>query len=182
MSSGLLSKNPPWLGGTEEEGEGGTNLNSSIEIYTLPCVKQIASEKLLHNTGSSALCSVRPKGVGWSGWEGGSRKMKKKVVQSCLTLCNRVDYTVHGILQARILEWVAFPFSRGSSQPRDQTQVACIAGRFFTRWATGEAQENWRGRLKRDAIHIYMHIYTHSWFTLLYGGSQHNIVRQLSSN
>ena len=47
--------------------------------------------------------------------------------------------TVHGILQARILEWVAFPFSRGSSQPRDQTQVSHIAGRFFTSWATREA-------------------------------------------
>ena len=44
-----------------------------------------------------------------------------------------VDYTVHGILQARILEWVAFPFSRGSSQPRDQIQVSHIAGVFFTR-------------------------------------------------
>jgi len=43
-----------------------------------------------------------------------------------------VDYTVYGILQARILEWVAFPFTRESSQPRDQTQVSCIAGRFFT--------------------------------------------------
>ena len=47
-----------------------------------------------------------------------------------------MDYTVYGILQARILEWVAFPFSRGSSQTRDQTQVSCIAGRFFTSWAT----------------------------------------------
>ena len=45
--------------------------------------------------------------------------MKVKVTQSCLTLCHPMDYTVHGILQARILEWVAFPFSRGSSQPRD---------------------------------------------------------------
>ena len=44
-------------------------------------------------------------------------------------------YTVHGILQARILEWVAFPFSRGSSQPRDRTQVSRIVGRFFTSWA-----------------------------------------------
>ena len=53
-------------------------------------------------------------------------------------------YTVHGILQARILEWVAFPFSRGSSQPRDQTRVSCIAGRFFTSWATREgAQPKW---------------------------------------
>ena len=50
--------------------------------------------------------------------------------------CDAVDYTVHGILQARIL---AFPFSRGSSQPRDQTQVSRIAGRFFTSWATWEA-------------------------------------------
>ena len=45
-----------------------------------------------------------------------------KVTQSCPTLCDPNDYTVHGILQARILEWVAFPFSRGSSQPRDRTQ------------------------------------------------------------
>ena len=54
-----------------------------------------------------------------------------KVVQLCPTLCDPMDYTVHGILQARILEWVAFPFSRGSSQPRDRTQVSCIAGRFL---------------------------------------------------
>ena len=45
--------------------------------------------------------------------------MKVKATQSCLTLCNPMDYTVHGILQPRILEWVAIPFSRGSSQPRD---------------------------------------------------------------
>ena len=55
-----------------------------------------------------------------------------KVAQSCPILCDPRDSTVLGILQARILEWAAFPFSRGSSQPRDQTQVFCIAGRFFT--------------------------------------------------
>ena len=55
-----------------------------------------------------------------------------KVAQSCLTLCNPMDYTVPGILQARILEWVAFPFSRGSFQPRDRTQVSRIADGFFT--------------------------------------------------
>ena len=54
-----------------------------------------------------------------------------KVVQSCLTLCDPMDYTVHEILQARILERVAFSFSRRSSQPRGRTQVSCIAGRFF---------------------------------------------------
>ena len=47
---------------------------------------------------------------------------KVKIPQSCLTLCNSMDYTVHGILQVRILEWVAFPFSRVSSQPRDRTR------------------------------------------------------------
>ena len=57
--------------------------------------------------------------------------------QSCPTLsdpmnCSSPGSSVHGILQARILEWVAIPFSRGSSQPRDQTRVSCIAGRFFT--------------------------------------------------
>jgi len=50
-----------------------------------------------------------------------------------------MDYTVHGILQARILEWVAMPSSRGSSQARDLTQVSCTAGGFFTVWATKEA-------------------------------------------
>ena len=54
--------------------------------------------------------------------------------QSCATLCDPMDYTVHGILQVRILEQVAFPFSRGSSQPRNQTQVSLIVGGFFTSW------------------------------------------------
>ena len=57
--------------------------------------------------------------------------VKVKVAQLCLTLCNPMDYTAHGILQARILE-LAFPFPRGSSQPRDWTQVSPTAGRFFT--------------------------------------------------
>ena len=52
--------------------------------------------------------------------------MKVNVIQSCPTLCDPWDYTVHGILEARILERVAFPFSWGSSQPSDQTQVSHI--------------------------------------------------------
>ena len=67
-------------------------------------------------------------------------KVKLKVAQSCLILCDYMDYTVHGIIQARIVEWVAIPFFGGFSQPSDQTQVSCIAGRFFTSWATREAQ------------------------------------------
>ena len=67
------------------------------------------------------------------------------VAQSCLTLCDLMDYnppgsTVHGILHARTQEWVAIAFSRGSSQLRVWTQVSCIVGRFFTVWATREAQ------------------------------------------
>ena len=72
-------------------------------------------------------------------------QLKVKVALSCLTLCDSIGYIVHGILQARILERVAFPFSRESSQPRDWTQVSCIAGGFSTRWATREAQEYWSG-------------------------------------
>ena len=74
-----------------------------------------------------------------------SALVKVKVIQSCPTLCDPMDYTVQGILQARILEWVAFPFSRGSSQPMDETQVSHIASGFFTSWATKEAQEYWSG-------------------------------------
>ena len=59
--------------------------------------------------------------------------------QSCLTLCDPMDYTVRGILQARILECVAIPISRGSSQPRDGIQVSWIAGGFFTSWTTKKA-------------------------------------------
>ena len=76
--------------------------------------------------------SIRTKWVKW-------KCLKVKVTQSHPTLCNPMDYTVHGVLQARILEWVAFPFSRGSSQPRDWTQVSHIVGRFFTNWAIREA-------------------------------------------
>ena len=59
-------------------------------------------------------------------------KVKVKVTHLCLALWDPVDYTVHGILQARILECVAFPFSRESSQSKDQTQASRIAGEFFT--------------------------------------------------
>ena len=74
---------------------------------------------------------------------------------SCPTLCVPMDYTVHGILQARILQWVAFPFSRGSSQPRDPTQVSHIANRFFTSWPIKE----FLSKTEKN----------HSWFSLKYG-------------
>ena len=62
-------------------------------------------------------------------------KVKVLVTESCVTRCKPMDCSAHGILQARILKWVAIPFSTGSSRPRDWTQVSCMAGRFFTTWA-----------------------------------------------
>ena len=77
----------------------------------------------------------------WTSWY---VKVNRKVAEACLTLCDPMDCSppnssIHGLLQARILEWVAVPFSKGSSQPRDWTQVSYIAGGFFTIWATREA-------------------------------------------
>ena len=86
-------------------------------------------------TGFTIIIVIILQGIGNEKWK------KVKVAQLCPTLCNPMDYTVHGILRTRILKWVAFPFSRGSSQPRDLTQVSHIAGGFFISWATREAQE-----------------------------------------
>ena len=74
-------------------------------------------------------------------------KKESEVAQSCLTLCNPLDCnppgsSVHGIFQARILEWVAISFSRRSFQPRDWTQVAHIIGRRFTIWAMTHSQKS----------------------------------------
>ena len=92
-------------------------------------------------------------------WQAGSlplapprKPQMSEVAQSSPTLCNPVDCSppgssVHGILQARILEWVAISFSRGSSQPRDRTQVSCIKGRCFNLWA--------RWRLTLDSVRKY---------------------------
>ena len=92
--------------------------------------------------------------------------VKVKVAQSCLTCFDPMDCTVPGILQARILEWVAFPFSRGFSQPRERTQVSGIAGEFFTNWV-----------IRKVHIHIYyfsdyfpLYVITRYWsqFPVLY--------------
>ena len=77
-----------------------------------------------------------------------------EVAQSCPTLCDPVDcslpgFSIHGIFQARILEWVTISFSRGSSRPRDQTRVSCIGGRHFNLWATREAQNTQKNYTKK---------------------------------
>ena len=81
------------------------------------------------------------------------KESESEVAQLCPTLCNPMDCSqsgssVHGIFQARVLEWVAIAFSRGSSQPRDRTQVSRTAGRRFTIWATREAKFKLSGKSK----------------------------------
>ena len=85
----------------------------------------------------------------------GTWERKSEVTQTCPTLCDSVDcsppgFSIHGVFQARMLEWVAISFSRGSSLPRDRTQVSCIEGRCFTLRATWEACTNLH-------LHTYLH-------------------------
>ena len=100
-------------------------------------------------------CNARdPGSIPGSGSSPGEKKMKEsEVFQSCPTLYNHMDcslpgFSIHGIFQARVLEWVAISFFKGSSQPRDWTQVSLIGGRRFTIWATrvafspGEGTDN----------------------------------------
>ena len=92
------------------------------------------------------------------------KSWKVKVTQSCPTLCDPMDCSlpgssVHGILQVRILEWVAVPFSRGSSEPRDWAQVSHIAGGFFTIWATREAPNHDIVYLNHGHAHPYTYAY-----------------------
>ena len=81
----------------------------------------------------------------------------QKKWKSCSTLCDPMDCglpgtSLRGILQARILEWITIPSSRGSSQPRDPTQVSRIAGRFFTIWATREAKVLPKGAINYSVL------------------------------
>ena len=89
------------------------------------------------------------------------------VAQLCLTLgksmdCRPPGSSVHGILQARILEWVDVPFSRGSFQPRDRTKASCIAGGFLTVWAMREPH-----MCVSPSLYIYICMYIYAFFPLL---------------
>ena len=95
-------------------------------------------------------------------------KVKVNVAQSCLTLCYPMDCTVHGILQARILEWAAVPFSRGSSQPGDTTQISHFAGGFFTSRATREAQDTHCSQDTHCLVLIGIHVSTAPSVTLFF--------------
>ena len=91
-----------------------------------------------------------------------------EVAQSCPMLCDPMDYIVHGILQARILEWIAFPFTRGSSWPRNRTRVSCIAGGFFINWAIRETQCLHSNFLRNDLnIVKYTNFMLTAWWTFM---------------
>ena len=88
----------------------------------------------------SVTCSVVSDSLRSHGWRslGGYRPYSQTIWLNCSLL----GFSVHGVLQARILEWVAIPFSRGSSWPRNWTWISCISGRRFTLWATREVPPN----------------------------------------
>ena len=84
---------------------------------------------------------------------------ESEVAQSCRTLCDPMDcslpgFSVHGIFQARVLEWIAISFSRGSSRPRDRTWISHIGGRRFNLWATREAHKQSPNLEAHDTIII----------------------------
>ena len=72
-----------------------------------------------------------------------------------LWTCSSPGSSVHRILQARVLEWVAVPFSRGSSWPRNWTRVSCIVGGFFTSWATGNTASNASQKLRKPGVQLW---------------------------
>ena len=132
------SVNEPWGHYTNEISQSQEDKHCVIPLTWNICSSQI------HRTEIRTVVSRS-----WGGvrLENGMKWSEVKVAQSCPPLCEPMNCSllgtsVHGILQARVLEWVANSFSRGSSWHRDWTQVSCIAGRFFTNWATREALFN----------------------------------------
>ena len=134
------------------EGEGGRFWENSIETSILSRVKQTTSPGWMHETSAQGWCTGKTQRDGMGGrWEGGSGwgthvnpwLIHVNVWQKPLQYCKVISLQLIKINEKkkkRILEWIAIPFSRESSQPRNRTWVSCIAGRFFTVWATREAQ------------------------------------------
>ena len=115
------------------------------ELYTLSSTEdiQLQVKETYFSLGSNTLESHSTQHSSFTA----EVQVQVKVAQSCPTLCDPMVYTVPGILWARILEWVAFPFSRGSFQPRDPTQVSCIAGRSLPAESQGKPKNTGVGSL-----------------------------------
>ena len=102
-----------------------TCLENSLHIYVYISMTYTSAISFLNNTDNQ-------------------NESESEIAQSCPTLCDPIKCSlpgssIHGIFQARVLEWVAISFSRGSSRPRDRTQVSHVAGRQFNIWVTWEA-------------------------------------------
>ena len=107
----------------------------TCDLHSPPITMSVYLILLLKNSHQCISLHLSPDNFPHSDLSTQGKTSEVKLTQSCLTPCDPIEYVVHGSFQARILEWVAIPFSRGSSQPRDRTQVSCKAGRFFTREA-----------------------------------------------
>ena len=118
--------------------------------------------------------------VSAEGWVWWCKKLKVFFTLSCPNLCNPTDCSpsgssVHGILQARILEWIAIPFSRGSSWPMEWTQVSCTVGRLFNIWATSKAHGGVRVKENHREMKTVFFPYTVSQEWSIYMASVHSI-------
>ena len=123
-----------------------TNPSATIKEWILPCYPVFGLSRRFCQDMTSIIAHFWPKLITWHPWDIWEITVPSldhnlvylnevKVTQSCPTFCDPMDCIVYGVLQVRILEWVAFPFSKG----RGWTQVSRIAGGFFTSWATREA-------------------------------------------
>ena len=130
-------------------------------------------------TGAEGREGCKEQGVWKAKWV--ERRKGKHLVGQCgnwkwkslsrVWLCDPMNYTVHGILQARMLEWVAFPFSRGSSQSRDWSLVSHLAGRSFTSWATRDERFRQQSRGGRKPFEAALSSQRH-WPTSVPGRAQ----------
>ena len=123
-------------------------------ICEIWCYLQVFTVRIKLNPRIPNWC---PRIAWWCGSLLLTLKLGLRTPKSCVRLCDSVDCrlpgsSVHGILQARILEWIATPFFRESSWPRAQTRVSCTAGRFFNIWATRGAQEMARESIITDNL------------------------------
>ena len=114
-------------------------IHGNAVFYVPDSILQAAKQSsLVSLCASSSVCLKGHKTLSYTVSSFFQNNIEVKVAQPCPTDCDPMDYTVCGNLQARTLEWVAYPFSRGSSWPRNRTRVSCIAGN----WAIREAQKN----------------------------------------
>ena len=155
------------------------NWYDRVGIRSHALCKLLLSIKLvcLHISSLSLTINVSQEWV-WPSWSLGALEPDAIESESHVWLF-AIPWT-HGVVQARILEWAAVPFSRGSSQPRDRTQVSHNAGGFFTNWATSGAQEYWSGHLvkatqcERQSLHPNQtpftssreHLYVQLWCSI----------------